>query len=396
MARYHRVMRCRLVLVALALAFAAAAGCGAPLRSDGRWTELRSDHFRVLTDVDPAGAARELPRVETILAGMGARVRPGRPLPPRIDLLWLRAREGTEALGVGGARGYYLPHQGDEPSAPPLVVVAGEPSRDVERALVHELAHVFFVDAAPGAPAWLAEGMAAWWDTLDLDGRNVGFDDDDGQAEMSLSRSAGTRTVHLITVAPLLHASYAWYHQSLMSGWLYASARAFIAMLLSDAALAARLDSYIALLRNGVESERAFGESFAGLGVRELQTRFDRFWVTHRAALPLEPWRGNVAMRGESPPAVERWLARARPWDSPHAIAEAGRALARAAADDSAERHYWSGVYAASAQRFDDASAELRAALARDPTMTAAASALARVQARLRASRATDGAAAAR
>lgn len=368
-----------LVLVALA-----AVGCGGALRADGHWTELRSDHFRMLTDVDPERAAREVPRVETILAGIGTRVRPGHPLPPRIDVLWLRAVDGTAALGVARARGYYLPHQGDEPTTPPLVVIAGEPGRDVEQALVHELAHVVFVDAAPAAPAWLAEGMAAWWDTLDLDGRNVGFDDDDLQGQLAFSRSAGTRSVHLISVAPLLRAGYGWFHQSLMSSWVYASARAFVAMLESDAALAARLDGYIARLRAGVESERAWSESFAGIDVYELQSRFDHFWVTHRVPLPLSPWRGNVALRSESTPAVERWFARARPWDSPRALAEAGRALLRAAADDSAERHYWSAVYASAAQRFGEATDELRAALERDPQMAAAASALARVQARQR------------
>jgi hypothetical protein len=85
-----------------------------------------------------------------------------------------------------------------------------------------------------------------------------------------------------------------------------------------------------------------------------------------------------------APPAVERWFARARPWDSRRNLAEASRALARAATDDSAERHYWSGVLASAEARWPDAVTELRAALARDPAMTRAASALARVEARQR------------
>jgi hypothetical protein len=44
-------------------------------------------------------------------------------------------------------------------------------------------------------------------------------------------------------------------------------------------------------------------------------------------------------------------------------------------------------VYASAQKRWSDAIAELRSALARDPTMSAAALALSRVQARLRAAR---------
>jgi hypothetical protein len=362
------------------------AGCAVPLRVDGRWTELRSAHFRVLTDVEPAPVAREVPRIETVLAGIAVRVRPDRPLPPLVEVLWLRRADALETLGVAHARGYYLPHQGDEPTTPPLVVVAGEPSRDVEQALVHELAHVVFVDAAPDAPAWLAEGVAAWWDTLDVDGRNVGFDDD-SHAEQStgVATGTGTRRIHLISVDPLLHASFDWFHATGFGAYVYASARAFIAMLESEPDLRPRLDAYIARLGDGAGSDRAWQDSFAAVGVHALQARFDRFFVTRRQSVTLTPWTGTIATRAEMPPAVERWFARARPWDSRGALAEAGRALARAAADDSAERHYWSGVLASAEARWPDAVIELRAALARDPTMTRASSALARVEARLRA-----------
>jgi hypothetical protein len=66
--------------VALALACGlAGSGCVTPLGSDGAWNELGSAHFRVLSDVDAAAVARELPRVETALAGIAARLRPDRP-----------------------------------------------------------------------------------------------------------------------------------------------------------------------------------------------------------------------------------------------------------------------------------------------------------------------------
>ncbi|HEY2744684.1 MAG TPA: hypothetical protein VGL86_08680 [Polyangia bacterium] len=369
----------------LAIAFAIGlAGCATPLGSDGNWTQLASDHFRVLTDADAAAIARELPRVETALAGIAARVRPDRALPARIDVLWLRRADAIAALGVGNARGYYLPHQGDEPSAPPLVVVGGAPGRAVEKALMHELAHVVFVDAAPGAPAWLAEGMAAWWDTLDVDRATVGFDEQaEGQWMIHMSM---TPSGHFDSVGELLHASYHFFHEFALSEVFYAKARALVEMLGSEPDLAPRFDAYLARLRSDADAERAWNDSFAGIGMGELEARFATFYTTRRQPLPLSPWRGRVASAREPRPAVERWLGRARPWDSPAALAEAGRAFARAAGDDSAERHYWSGVYAAAQSRWRDAETELRAALARDPK-SPAASALARVEARLRANR---------
>src|SRR5581483_6506244 len=133
------------------------------------------------------------------------------------------------------------------------------------------------------------------------------------------------------TVAGLLGASWRLFHTTVMSGYTYGSARTFIAMLESDPTLRARLDTFIARLHDGDEAGRAFADSFAGIGVDELQARFERFLRTRPVPLALPRYRGAVATPRAPPPAVERWLARARPWDSPRALAEAGRALARAA-----------------------------------------------------------------
>lgn len=367
----------------LLCAAALLAGCATTtLRADGRWTELRSDHFRVLTDVDPDAVAREVPRVEMVLAGLAARLRPDRPPPPRVDLMWLHDRGAIAVLGVRQARGYYLPHQGDEPSTPPLIVVAGAPGRELERALVHELAHVVFVDAAPGAPAWLAEGMAAWWDTLDVDRHNVA-NLDDGYLVMLYGRHYREQSMDRASIAALLTSGYDRFHDSRDAGNAYVTARSFVAMLQGDPELAPRLAAYIVRLRQA--DARAWENSFGDLALQELQARFDRFWFTKRAASALEPWRGRVTMQSQPPAVVERWLARARPWDSPSALDGAGRALGRAAADDSAERHYWCGVLAAAQARWSDAARELRQALARDGGSAMAASALQRVEARLRA-----------
>ncbi len=359
-------------------------GCVTPLGTGGEWNELASAHFRMLSDVDGAAAARELPRVETALAGIAARLRPDRPLPARIDVLWLRRPDGVAALGVGNARGYYLPHQGDEPSAPPLVVVAGKPGREVEQALIHELAHVVFVDAAPGAPPWLAEGMAGWWATLDVERGTVGFEAQ-GEDQWMIRASAVGRSQD--SLVALFGYSFRFFHEFPLSERFYAQARALIEMLGSEPDLAPRFGVYLARLGSGADATLAWNEAFAGVSVRELDARFEQLFATRRRPLPLTPWRGDVVTGRAAPPVIERWLGRARPWDSPAALAEAGHALARASGDDSAERHYWSGVYAAALARWNDAVGELRAALARDPKSAAAASALTRVEARLRAQR---------
>src|SRR5262249_39918256 len=154
----------------------------------------------------------------------------------------------------------------------------------------------------------------------------------------------------------------------------YLLASYFVAMLQTDPELAPRLAAYIVRLRQA--DARAWEQSFGDISLHELQERFDRFWFTRRDVSALQPWRGPVTMQRQPRPSVERWLARARPWDSPSSLDSAGRALARAAADDSAERHYWSGVLAAAQQRWTDAERELRQALERDAGSAMAAAAL--------------------
>ena len=77
--------------------------------------------------------------------------------------------------------------------------------------------------------------------------------------------------MHLVNVEPLLDASFDWFHATGFGGYVYASARSFVAMLESDDELAQRLAAYIARLRDGAGSDCAWAESFAGVDVHELQ-----------------------------------------------------------------------------------------------------------------------------
>jgi hypothetical protein len=362
----------RLALLAVLLG-----GCAtAPLRARGQWREVATDHFRLATDVDAAAAQREAVRLETALASLGALAAPSRPLPARVDVLWLRDEDDVERLGMSSATtGYFLPHQPGEPASPPLVVVGGRPGRRVEARFMHELAHALLVDSAPQAPPWLAEGLAAYYGTLRVDEGTIGYDPDE-PAKLAFNGNSERAAPSLERV---LGSDEALYHHDFFGPLWYRAARTFIAMLQATPMLRERFADYLLRLNQGQSAAIAWVKTLGDLPREDLVREYQHFLATRPTAVKLAPWHGTPALAQLPLPAVERWLARARPWDSREALVAAGAGLARASGDDSAERHYWSGVYAARWHRWREAEAELRAALARAPDFAPASAALANV-----------------
>jgi hypothetical protein len=348
----------------LSLSSLALAGCA----TQGPWRELRTDHFMMATRADNAEALRQATRLETALASL-ASLAPGHPLPSRVDILWLPGEEDADAL-VPQSTGYFLPHQPGVPSSPPLIVVGGASGPALRARMMHELAHLVFVDVAPEAPPWVAEGLAGWYATLDFERGTVGAGVDDRDFLTSF------RNAVAITVDKLLHANDATFH-AVFGGRIYhRAARDLVAMLMRDPELRPRFDEYLARLSRHEPPPDAWRATLGALSSDDLERRFQSVAVRPPAPTAITRWTGAPTMTMLPAAAVERWMARARPWDSRESLIAAGNALARAVADDSAERHYWAGVYAARWHRWHVAEEELRAAVAKDPVFTPARTAL--------------------
>jgi hypothetical protein len=161
-------MRRVVVHVILALLPACAAGLpSTPSRAETRWIELTSEHFTVWTDAEPP-RARELVRKMEHLRHVVSRIAyPTSPTQGRSLVILLRNDQELRAFDFRGeARAY------SSLAAPPLwqpvMVLSLTSGEDGDRLLAHELTHVVSSSVIHEQPRWLAEGMAEFFETMQL------------------------------------------------------------------------------------------------------------------------------------------------------------------------------------------------------------------------------------
>jgi hypothetical protein len=163
-----------MVRVALCSAIVAvtAAACAAvppvPGKGGPAWIELTSEHFTVWTDGDPAEVRELVQQMEQfrhVIAGtMFPWMRRGR------SLVFALRDDGELAAfsSTGQPRAFAM-----VPSAPlwqPAIVLSARSRvRGSDRTVPHELTHVLSFAAIHRQPRWLAEGMAEFFQTLELD-----------------------------------------------------------------------------------------------------------------------------------------------------------------------------------------------------------------------------------
>ena len=161
-------MRRVVVLVILALLPACAAGLPAtPSRGGARWVELTSEHFTVWTDAAPV-RARELVRKMEHLRHVVSRIAyPTSPTQGKSLVILLRDDQELRAFDFRGeARAYAS--LAAPPLWQPVMVLSLTSGEDGDRLLAHELTHVVSSGVIHEQPRWLAEGMAEFFETMQL------------------------------------------------------------------------------------------------------------------------------------------------------------------------------------------------------------------------------------
>lgn len=137
-----------------------------PLPSDGgpAWTELTSEHFVMWTDAAPARGRALLAKLERFHQLVHGIAFPTEPATTQVLVVVFRNAE---------ERGAFVPPQftafawtGLE-IFQPLIVLDAE--TDDTRVLAHELTHVISHAVVPAQPAWFAEGLAGYFETVNLD-----------------------------------------------------------------------------------------------------------------------------------------------------------------------------------------------------------------------------------
>lgn len=382
----------RLEALCAALLATFAGGCAhAPLTCPGgggsAWSELTSRHFALRTDLPRAEAREALGQFEQSYAAFEGLVFPtARPGHDRIDFVLFASDEDFRALAPAGASGYYLSRiASGESGGAPAIVMHGELASTTRRRFQHELTHRFLDWHLRNAPAWVEEGLAEYYSTVQLAG---------GRAlvgvlpvkrvlatDIQIARSLTDRVVEsrvqyeeLPTVRGLVEADYDTFHAPARELSNYIGAWGLVHMLESDPQLRGRFQGYVSALSSGATPEDAWQHSFGDLEGAALEQRFRSY--LQRPELPAddEPFRTPPP----PPPEAERRLsdaevhllwARVRPWDCRENIVAAGADLrrAQAAATPSPELLYWKALYDQKWRRFELAERDLARALQARP-----------------------------
>ncbi|HEX8107690.1 MAG TPA: DUF1570 domain-containing protein, partial [Kofleriaceae bacterium] len=161
------------VVVCSAITAVAAAGCGAavppvPGKGGPAWIELTSEHFTVWTDGDRAEArelVQQMEQLRQVVVGVTF------PWVSRGRTLVFALRDDDELAAFSATeqpRAFAM-----LPGAPlwqPMIALSARTNFQAsDRTVAHELTHVISFAAVHHQPRWLAEGMADFFQTLQLD-----------------------------------------------------------------------------------------------------------------------------------------------------------------------------------------------------------------------------------
>jgi len=167
----------------LVLGVVFAAGCivHAPLElptdSGTNWSEIKSKHFKLVTDLDAEDADSVIRTFERTYGLLGKALFAGAAAPDfETHVLAFRTAEELHEFLPPPYGGGYMARLPNDIQSTPTVVMAGKPSPATRILLAHELTHRFNHVAFPSMPLWLNEGLAEYYSTLrgDIDHPVVG------------------------------------------------------------------------------------------------------------------------------------------------------------------------------------------------------------------------------
>ncbi len=364
------------------------AGCAhgtltCPARGGSAWSELRSPHFLLHTDLPTGEAGAALGEFEQTYRAFEALLFPSTAPPrDRIEVVLFSREEDFRELAPAGASGYFLPHQNDDVETSPTIAMFGRLQPGTRRRFQHELTHRFLEQRIRRAPPWLEEGLAEFYSTMRLT---------DGEAvlgELPLNKVFTTeiRTFIGLTerwvehrvglgdlprLGELLALDGRAFHDPDRELANYATSWALVHLLQNgDDGDRARFARLLDGLAAGAEPAAAWRRAFGDVPTDALSRRLTRY-VLHREVpvrrvpFPAPDPPPVEAVRPLDDAAVHLLWARIRPWDRRENIYRAGDDLGEALsrAPSSTEARYWNALYLMRWRRFDEADAELRAAL---------------------------------
>ena len=346
-----------------------------PAKGGPAWLELGSAHFILRTDQSESAARAELQGMEQRAALLQQLAFPSLPTPrERLEVVLFEHQYDYADL---------FPEKIDQPDFSMLPSDRGQQigfvtnDRDMDErpvmvtfsttweTLQHELIHWFMGYSAPGAPRWLNEGLAQYFETLEID-----FE----ASEVLVGKPPDVEASEdWPTARELVTADADRFYDRLRAFANYSAAWFFIHLLVNR--YPDQLARYRADMQRGAGSIQAwlaeFGDDWEPWNRALREYKID---VSDRPDAPLAV---RVKLPHLEPPQIE-WVkplgdervhvlwARLRSWRGKRSRARVQADLdeAAAVAPHSAEVRFWRARFAQARGRSDDAEREARAALA--------------------------------
>jgi tetratricopeptide (TPR) repeat protein len=356
-----------------------------PAQGGRPWIEVRSEHFRVRTDVSARVASKTALELEQIWSAFeqlsDVAITGGERLTGIIDVVvfhrdadFFEVAEGPPSWGA-----FFREVPLGRERLPTVVSrgLVGEPAR---RLLQHELTHRLVSHFIPGAPLWLNEGLAQYLSTFELDrgvarfGKRPKMERFNANAPLQLNVWP-TGLDRLPSLKALVHADLRAFRSLADAGQYYVASWALVHYLEHSPDLRPRFLAYQRSIAAGEPPDDAFARAFAGVDLQALDRDY-RDEATTAFVAEIERPFSAVAVAAPSPPRVldeaevHLQFAILRPWtadpvQAARVRADLDQALERA--PDSPEVAYVRGWFEALTGHYAAAEAEARRALARRP-----------------------------
>ncbi|AKT36047.1 tetratricopeptide repeat protein [Chondromyces crocatus] len=382
-------------------------GCAAnraPLTSPAQggptWTEFRSAHFTVFTDLDVEEARIRLAHFEQLYEALEHLLQPpadATPTPLRV-VVFDRDKDFAALVGPDHNVGAYHKRGSVlelDPSST-LVMHGADLDDETQEVFLHELTHQFLALRFGPLPTWLNEGLAQYYETLRIEGNQIslgapGAHDFSEQPHIWTSwRGNLIQTQIPATWAPtvwdLVHSDRGSFYglssrpekpEELQKRSVthYTAAWKFVHLLSNgpDATYRSRFDAMLGALQAGTRPREAFLEQYGG-DLPRLQADYQRYLTQARlsrrhATLPPPKPRAPAAQRVLEEAEVHLVWAHAVYSDSKEAMQLYRQRLdaALAASPDHPETALRRGIFFFHQDQFDEAEREIARGLKARP-----------------------------
>ncbi len=261
------------------------------------WTEVKSPHFVVQTDLSESAARQMAEDVEAarqaLLAALGAPTDEG--AAPVELIVFERDRDMTETTGQPNVKGYFTAHLASDLELQRVVVTAGGLDEETRLTLQHELTHEIVRRRTARVPWWLSEGLAETFSTVRVDGREIVVGEPPPRSDFWEESYSATdaslrvrKTFFSVGTAPsldqLLGTDGRSFEKDDVAPIYYTAAWKLVHVLRGDTnpSWAPRFAEMMADLMKGKDGFEAFSHAYKGVTFSDIGSAYQASLVDHR------------------------------------------------------------------------------------------------------------------